>query len=266
MRIEHASGSILTSDPGVITPLNALQSAQKVCQLTRHAPRPTELSLAVQTPTNTIPSTTDAIFPPMEQQAWAGSYASSGITWEPPNAGAWIINYGGSGAQKTLITDLVTQKLYLGSCEFVSVQAMRWRQTAWGVRELGSLVCFADIGDAGGGAYDEPTITAVQLFSAAAAINPASAILRVPQHARWWTPVVVNGALNQYVWGGTNPAIQVGDGGQSAVVDTANYRWMPPLARFELMPQGAYSGLTFSTGGVVLVNALYVGARFYLAC
>jgi hypothetical protein len=202
-------------------------------------------------------------FPRPTMEAYTGLVygGAGGNVWEPWCAGALRITYGASGARKTLICDIRAQSLYLGNCDAVRVEALRWRQTAWG-SNAPSFIASANIGQARGGAYDEPTATIVKLWASGGVAGQG---LPVPGGARWYTPFIEGVSdIGTAIWGGTNPAIFFYGAAQTAIVDGANYRWLPPLARFEV---GFNSTWTFQMkilSAAALTSDLWIGARFYL--
>jgi hypothetical protein len=191
--------------------------------------------------------------------------ASSGTTTlaESWLAGGWRLTYAGGGGYKTLICDLVTQRLFLGVCDSVRVEAFRWRQTAWAAIAP-TISAGADIGPSNGGAYDEPTCTQQIAIAAGIAANQP---IPVPTAARYFSPLVaLNTTSILTLWGGTNPDLYWQAGGTQVEYRIAARQITPAYPRYEVAATGSASPvtLTLHSNGVVLTSALMVGTRYYL--
>lgn len=260
--MQPEGGVISLVDAGIVVPRQAIW--YRVASRTRRTASPCELRIDVDWPSDVLPASTASQFPRLVAGGQVGQQNLSGsITWESQVSAALRITYGSQGVNRTLVCDLRSMRLNLGSCDYVTVEAMRWRQTAWvNLVSTATVVVGADISDATGGQYDEPTSTHVATFAAAAAIARS---MYIPAHARWFSPITSPNALPPPAyWGGTDPDITFAGGVEAVVISPAYSRRVPAAARYELIPGVIF--LDVSTQAVVLVNAQWVGARFWLCC
>ena len=254
-------GGVIQLADAISTPAAAIW--YKVAARLSKKPRPTEVRIDCAYLSNVLPTTTVPQFPDLAFLATVGQRnAAASIVWESGCCGALRITYGSEGVNRVLICDIKSQRLYLGACDYVTVEAMRWRSTAWAYISP-TISLGADIGDCQGGAYDEATSTHIAGFAAATAISKS---MYVPSHALSFTPILTPSLSGgNDLWGGTDPDVHFGMvGGQSVVLSPANYLWTPPLSRFPIFPGGGFY-LNVSTQTTVLVSDVWCGATFWLA-
>jgi hypothetical protein len=250
--MSYASGVVQLPDNGISTPT---QNTKLIAQW-QGPERPCEIGLAVRGFLGYEG------YPPPLVEGYTGKYFPGAPTqWEPWLAAGFRVTYGRAGLSRTVDLDLRTGRHYLGVCESVRIEAMRWRQTAW-ASVAGTVEVGADVGEASGGLYDEPTATILHTFPAAAAV---SATALPPAQARFASPLVLPNATGVAVWGSANPDLQFRGGGMQAVTYRfSSYQIVPPFPRLQLAMGGESQLFAVSSGGVVLATDLVVGVRYFL--
>lgn len=271
LALQPYAGAIQLADPGGPGALPLAATWTRVASRISQKATPTELRIDAMWADNLIPSgiglpAASVQFPGVQCTAFVGQQNAAGtVIWESHIAGALRIIYGSQGVRRTLICDIRSMRLDLGVCDYITVEAMRWRHFAWS-QIFGPFTLQADIGDKQGGHYDEPTATMLSLFQPAL---PVSQSMYIPPHAKWWTPICATADISLpdtadgSIWGSTNPDLFWGsNGGQDFTLSPAAWRWTPPLARMELTNE---IFMNVSSHGVNLVTIQWIGARFWLA-
>lgn len=173
---------------------------------------------------------------------------------DPGNAGALRITYGRQGLTREIICDARSCRLYLGECDTVIVEAWRWTNNN-SLTQIPTVNVAADICLAGGGEYDEATVTFIHTFYAYSDIDLT---IPVPRHARWYTPIV---QWDQSPWGSDFPDINfMGDGVAPFIFSASNYLWLPSAPRLEIFQ----SPLVIKSTGELTQSPVRVGARFWI--
>lgn len=178
------TGSIRLDAPSAfVDPLRARPELVADWAAVEGGMRPTEITLTVDREANTateysfvawasgaIPELAMApvgpIWPGVLAVAHGGGVDASVGTervWESPNAGAFRITYSRAGVGRTVFCDLRSQRLYLGNCDLVRVEAMRWATSNTLLSDLlrdhEVWRVSAHVGLAQGGVYDEAVLT-----------------------------------------------------------------------------------------------------------
>jgi len=219
---------------------------------------PMEVSLRVQQPSNSgAYAITAGTTPRGLGECVAGYLTTDSATSIELNSlnGYFTVSYG-SSLRPVLVTDLRTQRLYLGPCKSVRVDAKRWFSSV-APTYSGSLNVAVDIAPAGGGLYDEPTVTYAQIYAAA---STPSASFVLPQGARYFTPLLGSSSA---MWGvGTTPNALFTGGATPVLYRPSVYGQVPVLPRYEII-DAAYGG-SWAASAALAAETLY-GMRFYLA-
>lgn len=137
------------------------------------------------------------IWPGITARALCGSIddgEAGSPRWESINAGAFRISYGRRAVGRVVHVDLVSQRLYLGNCDFARVEALRW-YTADGTpydaaRDPATFKIGAQVGVAQGGNYDEPACTCLALIGGGSVPEAAKRWLYPPPHATAFEPLI----------------------------------------------------------------------------
>lgn len=188
---------------------------------------------------------------------------------ESPNAGAARISYSRAGVGRTLVVDLRSQRLYLGSCDQVRVEVLRYRtqddadnvRAPKLIRDRATWKVGANVGVAQGGVYDEPVCTTLGVFQGLDRVSvyaPPHAIAFEPLAAPP-IPLVPSESVETVHEADDPPLRYVQDQGQSAIYTLSEGRVLParrvPLtsARVRIEPLGP------------LPRALWLGMRWILS-
>lgn len=174
---------------------------------------------------------------------------------DPGNAGSLRITYGRQGLTREIICDARSCRLYLGEVDTVVVEAWRWTDVDEPNIQIPTVNIGADICIAGGGDYDEATVTYLMEFYEEDTINLT---LPVPRHARWYTPII---QWDEETWGSELVDINFfGYGVAPFIFSASNYLWLPSSPRLEVVQ----SPLSISSAGQI-DRTLRVGARFWIS-
>jgi len=217
-------------------------------------PAPIEVSMQVDTP----PENQNASWPTLQLvEAFVGGGAGN-VTAEAGLNGAWRITYGSGGFKRQVICDLRTQRLYLGICDAVRVEALQWYLNN---APDATVRVAADIGDAGGGYYDEPTVT----YSAAAPAGVLSTEWFAPARARWWTPIIWATGGNYWGAAGLFPALVFSAANDVRAEPAIGY--VPSSPRYELASDGSapVPSITVDSQSVPAASFGRYGVRFWLS-
>lgn len=226
---------------------------------------PLEVNLVANWPNDTV-VTGFLATPGFGVRGEIGFQSNGGLIFEPFLAAGWRVTYGGGGRQRVMVCDLCTQRLYLGVCDFVRIEALRWRQTTWPI-VLPTLNLAAEVRSAQGGQYDEATATYANLFATAAPITLSNGSFSIPPQARYYAPMVTpnQGFTPNAFWGTASPDLYWQLPGTQVEYRIASRQITPNYPRYELMINSTLAGTGLvHSNGVNLAQALWVATRFYL--
>lgn len=227
-----------------------------------------------------LPTQIGPVWPGLFAGAFCGGMDStrpdSSTLWESPNAGAFRLSYGRNAVGRTMCVDLTSARLYLGNCDVVRIEALRWHQTELderneSLRDKDPYKVSAQIGIAQGGTYDDAICT---MLAMPEDVVPGAArfarFLYAPSYASAFEPVVAeciedaeasaDAPDEQSTFETDDPDFRfVQEQGQSLLVRPRTGEVWPrrrvPLSSGRLR--------VFSTQP--LARSLYIGARFVLS-
>lgn len=179
-----------------------------------------------------------------------------GTVIESGNSGALRITYGRNGLAREIICDARSCRLYLGECDAVVVEAWRWTDDN-SLTQIPTVNIAADICVAGGGEYDEATVTYLHTIES---LIDFDITLPVPRHARWYTPIVQWDDTS--LWGTEFPDINFfGTAIAPFTFSPSNYLWIPSAPRLEVFQ----SPLRIKSSDTITQSPITVGARFWIS-
>lgn len=213
--------------------------------------RPIEIALVAK---NAAPS--GAVFPETGVPgAFAGAF-SSDFKSVSQNPGFFKIEYGLGAFARTRIVDLMSARLFLGTCDNVRVYAARWRNdaNAYPAASTDNIQVTGSVAEACGGSYDELCFTAQKYLVSGTAAGQH--VFGCPS-ACYAVETGVDGTTA--LWGSTNPDFVFETVMEQQVYRLSNRLVVPPFRRLK----GPTNTVEVNWSAIT-TSDVFLTARYYL--